>query len=269
MIALQRVGEVFQEFKSNSSVMVVLEGDEPLDIKAHDYYDEVVAKLEADKAHVEHVQDFWGDPLTASGAQSNDGKSAYVQVYLRGNQGETLANESVAAVREIVNQSSPPPGVKVYVTGGAPLINDQHHAGDKSIAKVTTITLVVIAVMLVLVFRSVATMILVLVMVFMELGAARGIVAFLAHTDIIGLSTFAVNLLTLMVIAAGTDYAIFAIGRYQEARGAGEDRETAYYTMFRGTSHVVLGSGMTIAGAMLCLSFTRLPYFQTMGVPCA
>ena len=39
--------------------------------------------------------------------------------------------------------------------------------------------------------------------------------------------------------------------------------------MFAGTSHVVLGSGLTIAGAMLCLSFTRLPYFQTLGVPCA
>src|SRR5690606_4483118 len=39
--------------------------------------------------------------------------------------------------------------------------------------------------------------------------------------------------------------------------------------MFRGTAHVVLGSGLTIAGAMLCLSFTRMPYFQSMGVPCA
>ena len=36
-----------------------------------------------------------------------------------------------------------------------------------------------------------------------------------------------------------------------------------------GTAHVVLASGMTIAGATLCLHFTRLPYFQTMGVPCA
>jgi len=169
----------------------------------------------------------------------------------------------------IVDQTPAPPGVKAYVTGGAPLISDQHHAGDKSIAIVTAITLVVIAVMLLLVYRSIATVILVLLMVFLELGAARGIVAFLSYYEIIGLSTFATSLLTLMVIAAGTDYAIFLIGRYQEARGAGEDRETSYYTMFRGTAHVVLGSGLTIAGAMLCLSFTRLPYFQTMGVPCA
>ena len=85
------------------------------------------------------------------------------------------------------------------------------------------ITLVVIAVMLLIVYRSIVTMILVLLMVFVELGAARGIVAFLGYHEIIGLSTFATSLLTLMVIAAGTDYAIFAIGRYQEARGAGED----------------------------------------------
>lgn len=84
-----------------------------------------------------------------------------------------------------------------------------------------------------------------------------------------GLSTFAVNILVLLAIAAGTDYAIFILGRYQEARGLGEDREKAFYTMFHGTAHVVLGSGLTIAGAMYCLSFTRLPYFQTMGIPCA
>ena len=62
--------------------MIVLEGDKPLGDDAHAFYDEMVKKLEADTKHVEHVQDFWSDPLTASGSQSNDGKAAYVQVYL-------------------------------------------------------------------------------------------------------------------------------------------------------------------------------------------
>ncbi len=101
------------------------------------------------------------------------------------------------------------------------------------------------------------------------MAAARGVVAFLGYHEIIGLSTFATNLLVTLAIAAATDYAIFLIGRYQEARGAGEDRESAYYTMFGGTAHVVLGSGLTIAGATFCLSFTRLPYFQSLGVPLA
>ncbi|MEN4479059.1 MMPL family transporter [Mycolicibacterium cosmeticum] len=269
MISMKRIGADFKEFDSDSNAMIVLESDQPLGAEAHHYYDGLIERFRADPAHVEHVADFWGDPLTAAGAQSEDGKAAYVQLYLKGNQGETLANDSVAAVRDIIAKNPPPPGLQVFVTGGAPLISDQHHAGDKSIALVTAITIGVIAVMLLIVYRSIVTVLLTLVMVFMELGAARGVVAFLAYNNIIGLSTFAVNLLTLMVIAAGTDYAIFAIGRYQEARGAGEDRETAYYTMFGGTAHVVLGSGLTIAGAMLCLSFTKLPYFQTMGVPCA
>ena len=39
--------------------------------------------------------------------------------------------------------------------------------------------------------------------------------------------------------------------------------------MFHGTAHVILGSGLTIAGATFCLHFTRLPYFQTLGIPMA
>nr|MDT0526888.1 MMPL family transporter [Streptomyces sp. DSM 41633] len=32
---------------------------------------------------------------------------------------------------------------------------------------------------------------------------------------------------------------------------------------------VVVGSGLTIAGAILCLHFTRLPVYQTLGIPTA
>ena len=70
-------------------------------------------------------------------------------------------------------------------------------------------------------------------------------------------------------LAAGTDYGIFFMGRYQEARLAGEDKLTAYFTTYHGTAKVVLASGLTIAGAVFCLSFTRLPYFQPLGIPCA
>ena len=106
-------------------------------------------------------------------------------------------------------------------------------------------------------------------MVGVELAAARGIVAFLGHNDILVLSTFGINMLVFLSIAAGTDYGIFFFGRYQEARQAGEDPETAYFTTYRGVAPVVLASGLTIAGAIFCLSFTRLPYFQTMGISCA
>ncbi|MBI2702577.1 MULTISPECIES: RND family transporter [Mycobacterium] len=267
--SMMRVGKTFKEFDSDSSAMIVLEGDKPLGADAHRYYDELVRRIEQDKKHVQHVQDFWSDPLTAAGSQSHDQKAAYVQVYLAGNMGGTLSAESADAVRKIVDSVPAPQGIKAYVTGAGPLFADQSHAGEKGVAIVTMVTILVIIVMLLFIYRSIVTMLAVLFMVFVELLAARGVVALLANYEIIGLSTFANNLLVLMAIAAGTDYAIFVVGRYHEARGLGETREEAFYTMFHSTAHVVLGSGLTIAGAMYCLSFCRLPYFQSLGAPCA
>jgi putative drug exporter of the RND superfamily len=266
---MMRVGKVFQEFDSDSSAMIVLEGQQPLGAEAHRFYDDMIAKLRADKEHVQHIQDFWGDPLTSAGAQSEDGKATYVQVYLAGNMGEALGNESVTAVQKLISGLSPPPGVKVYVTGGPALQADQENAGNSSIRIIELVTVGVIISMLLFFYRSIVTVVLVLAILIMSLSATRGVVAFLGFHNLIGLSTFATQLLVTLAIAATTDYAIFLIGRYQEARTVGEDRESAYYTMFHGTAHVVLGSGMTIAGATFCLSFTRLPYFQTLGVPLA
>ena len=269
MQAMKHIGHVFKESDSDASAMIVFEGDQRLGDEAHRYYAELIKKLKADTAHITHVQDYWGDPLTAAGVQSDDGKATYVQLNLAGNQGEGRADESIAAVRQVIASVPPPAGIHIYVTGGTALIVDQHHIGDESLKLVMAVTLVVIVVSLFIVYRSVITMVLVMVMVNLEVLAARGVVAALVHNNLIGLSTFSVNLLTMLGIAAGTDYAIFVLGRYHEARNVGEDRQTAFYTMYRGTAHVILGSGATIAGAAYCLHFTRLPYFQTLGVPLA
>jgi putative drug exporter of the RND superfamily len=267
--AMERMGAKFKESDSDSFAMLVLESDRRLGDDAHVYYNSLIKQLRADPAHVQHIQDFWGDPLTAPGAQSTDGKAVYVQINLAGNQGTTLGDDSIKAVRDIVNRTPAPKGVTPYVTGPAAMVADMHHSGDSSLVKITVVTLLVIFTMLLLVYRSVITVVLLLIMVGIELTAARGIVAFLGYHELIGLSTFAVNLLVSLGIAAGTDYGIFFFGRYQEARQAGEDRETAFYTTYHGVAHVVLASGLTIAGATFCLSFCRMPYFQTIGVPCA
>lgn len=267
--AFQRIGKVFHEFDSDSAAMVVLEGDQPLGAEAHRYYDELVKRFNEDTKHVQHVQDFWGDPLTAAGSQSPDGKAAYVQVFLAGNQGEALSLESVDALRDIIAKTPAPQGIHAYVAGSAAQIADQFEVGNESTTFVTVLTVVVIAVMLLIVYRSPVTMILALITVLVEMAAARGIVAFLANVGLIGLSTYSTNILTLLVIAAGTDYVIFLLGRYHERRNDGFDREASFYDMYRGTAHVILGSGLTIAGAVACLYFTRLPYFQSLGIPAA
>ena len=144
MIAMKRIGKVFEEGNSDSSAMIVLEGQEPLGEAARAFYDQMIAKLRADTKHVESIQDFWGDPLTAAGAQSNDGKAVYVQIKTAGNQGEALANESIAAVKADIDSLTPPPGVKVYLTGAAAMVADQQETGDKSLRVTEMVTFVVI-----------------------------------------------------------------------------------------------------------------------------
>jgi RND superfamily putative drug exporter len=218
---------------------------------------------------VENVQDFWSDPLTAAGAQSPDGKAAYVQVFLVGAQGTTPSHEAVASVRDLVSSVPAPPGVKAYVAGNTVLNADTSVAGHKSLQLMALVSIGVILVMLLIVYRSIVTTILALLIVGIELFAAQGVTATAGNMNIIGLTPYAVSMITMLAIAAGTDYVIFLLGRYHEARAAGQDREEAYYTAYHGVSHVILGSGLTIAGALMCLTLCTLPYFQTMGLPCA
>ncbi|AQT78220.1 hypothetical protein B1R94_01680 [Mycolicibacterium litorale] len=269
MRAMKLMGDNFKEFNSNSTIMVVLEGQHPLGPDAHQYYDEIIRKLEQDPEHIQHIQDFWGDTLTAAGAQSADGKAAYVMLNLAGEQGQTLANEGVDAVRKVIKDTPAPPGVQAYVAGPAALTDDLHVIGNASLAEITLITLAAIALMLLVVYRSVRTTLIQLFLTFLGLLTARGVVSVLATHGAFGLTTFAGNILTMLAIAAATDYGIFIFGRYREDRGTGLDRDDSYYATFKSVAPVIVGSGLTIAGATYCLSFARLPYFSTMGAPVA
>jgi RND superfamily putative drug exporter len=263
--AAVRMGKVFQESNNSGLVaVIVLEGDKPLGNDAHEFYDQLITKLKGQQKYVSHIHDFWGDPLTAGAAQSQDGKAAYVQLDL-GTGADP--NSSVGLINRIIRETPAPPGVKAYLTGPAAIMSDMSASGNKTILLITAVSVAVIFVMLLLLYRSVMVVIILLLTVGMELQVSRGLVAFLGLHGIVGLTTYVVNLLVTVGIAAGTDYGIFFTGRYQEARQHGEDRESAYYTSYRSVAKVVLASGLTIAGAIACLSFTRLPYFQPLGLP--
>jgi len=264
-VAMLHIGEKFQESTSTSLTMVVLEADHPLDEKDHQYYDDLMQRLKKDPQHVQYVMDLWGKPITAAGAQSVDGKSTYVLLRLAGDIGQIEANRSVDAVRNIIAKDTPPPGLRVYVSGAAPLASDTLTIANSSLNNITIVTIFLIIAMLLIVYRSPTTVLMPLATVLFEMLVAKGVVSTLGHFGVIPLSSFAVNITISLTLGAGTDYGIFLMGRYQEARQLGESREEAYYTAYRSVSPIILGSGLTIAGAGFCLSFARLDYFHTMG----
>ncbi|OBA79628.1 hypothetical protein A9W99_19880 [Mycobacterium sp. 1164966.3] len=265
--ALLSIGAKFHESNSTNLTMLVLEADRPLGDRDHQYYDDLVRRLKHDTKHVQYVMDLWGKPITAAGAQSVDGKAAYVLLRLAGDIGQMQANESVNAVRHIVaDKDKPPPqGLRVYVSGAAPLASDTVAIANSSLNNITIVTIILIVIMLLLVYRSITNLVVPLLGVLIEMLVAKGVIATLGHLGYIELSSFAVNIVVALTLGAGTDYGIFLMGRYHEARQAGEGKEEAFYTAYKSVTPVILGSGLTIAGACYCLTFARLNYFHTMG----
>ncbi|MEO6794555.1 MAG: RND family transporter, partial [Mycobacterium sp.] len=194
---------------------------------------------------------------------------AYVQIFLDGSQGTSASHESVAAVRDIVASVTPPPGIKAHVAGNTVLNADTSVAGHQSMSRLELVSVAIIILMLLSIYRSVVTMLVSMFVIGLGLFAAMGVTAAFGNLDIIGLTPYAVSMVTMLSIAAITDYLIFLLGRYHEERSNGLDSEEAFYVAYSGVSHVILGSGLTIVGALMCLGMTTLPYFQTMGPPCA
>ncbi len=178
---------------------------------------------------------------------------------LAGEQGTTLANESVEAVRKVVDKEPAPPGVKAYVNGPAALSG--RHARDRQRRAWPKITLFTLGPRsrscCCMVYRSIRTTLIQLFLTLRRAGVVpRNRRRVLGLQQRRSLTTFAANILTMLAIAAATDYGIFLIGRYQERvpgrRGRGPRPPTT--RPFKGVAPVVLGSGPTIAGATYCTS---------------
>jgi RND superfamily putative drug exporter len=262
-------GNAFHESKFTSAVVILFETQgRKLGDQDRQFYDEVVRRLRNDTEHVQSLLDLWGKPVTKSGQQSTDADAATLTVRPTGDTGDATSSRSIDAIREIVAKVPKPHGLNTYVTGPAALNTDTLDAADASMFTLTIVSVIVIIIMLLLAYRSVARALIPLVGVLLILATARGVVSFLVGLHVLGISSFAMNMLVALVLGVATDYGIFFIGRYNEARRAGHDKESAYYESVANTSHVILGSGLAISGSTLCLSLTKLNYFRTLGPPC-
>ena len=233
------------------------------------YYDKLVTALRADTEHVYSVTDLWADPITRSAAQSRDGRAADLMVRLSGMLGTAQASDSVAVVRDTVHRLGPPPGLHVYVTGPGSTLTDEFAAIDHQMLLITAATVLVIMLLLLIVYRSPVAAAIPLISVGLALAVARPLVALLGNHGAVEVSLFSVALVAAMILGAGTDYAIFLIGRYHEGRRRGIEPATALVDAYRGVAPVVIGSALTMAAALACLSLAKVGMFRSTGIPCA
>ncbi len=268
-IASTHAAQLFAQEPSNNFVYVVLERNQPLTPRDRQFYDRMTAALNSDRQHVYSVTDLWSQPATASGAQSSDNRAVSEMVRLAGMLGTSQARHSVDSVRATVTGLSPPAGLQVHVTGPGATIVDEFAAIDHQMFGITAGTVGLILLLLLAVYRSPIAAAIPLASVGLALAVARPVVAALGQSGVVEVSLFSVALMAAMTLGAGTDYAIFLIGRYHEGRRRHATPRQALIDAYRGVAPVVIGSALTVAVALATLGFAEVGALRSAGIPCA
>ena len=268
-VAAVRMGQVFGDSDTNNLAYLALASNHPLGAAERAYYDRAVAELRADTVHVASVMDLWSQPLTAQMAESADHRAVYILLRLTGQIGSAEATKSIASVRALVSKLPRPDGLQTYITGPGATIVDSFDELDRQLLKITALTVVVIALLLFLVYRSVITTAIPLMTVGLSLAITRPLVAALADHGVVEVSIFSVTLMSAMVLGAGTDYGIFLLGRYHENRRNGLDADSALIGAYRSVAPIIVASSLTIAAALFCLILSKVGILRSAGIPCS
>jgi RND superfamily putative drug exporter len=186
-----------------------------------------------------------------------------------GDVGSTRAHRSTENVRAEIAGLPRPAGLEVNFTGPSPTLSDLFSAIDTSLLIITAVSVLLITVMLLVVYRSLVTALIPMLTVGISLAIARPIISWLGGHELLSISNFTIALTTAMVLGAGTDYGIFVLANYHEGRRRGLAVDAAVARAGGRTAGIIVASALTIAGAGMAMIFTKVGMFRTAGPPIA
>ena len=203
---------------------------------------------------------------------SQDGQAILANVPLDGNSiAEVLPNDKpvlpavVEALRADIKPLAEANGVTHYVTGPAGLLGDLFGAFGTLDSSLLLTTLGVVAIILIVVYRSPVLWIIPLLSALFALSTAGGIVYLLAKRNIIDVDGQSQGILSVLVIGAATDYALLLIARYREELHHHESRFDAMRAAYKGVWEPILASGSTVSISLLILLFSQLTNTAGLG----
>ena len=84
--------------------------------------------------------------------------------------------------------------------------------------------------------------------------------------QVVGVSVFAVNLVTGMGLGLGIDYSLFVLSRYREELAGGADTRAAIARTLQTAGRTVLYSSLTVAGALASMLVFPIRFLYSMGI---
>lgn len=152
-----------------------------------------------------------------------------------------------------------------HVTGFAAIFADLFGAFGGIDSTLLLTTVIVVATILIFVYRSPVIWILPLFSALMAEVLAGGIIYKLAKADIITLDGQSQGILSVLVIGAATDYALLLIARYREELHHEDSRFIAMRKALRGVVEPIIASGSTVIIGLLTLLLSLLKNSQGLG----
>ena len=210
-----------------------------------------------------------GVPLTP--IPSADGKAILINAQLdfavadANVDGEPIFPKIIEFIREDMEKEFTSAGITTHVTGPAGLFADLFEAFGSIDTRLLQTTLIVVAIILIVVYRSPVLWILPLFTAASALGIATMIVYYLAREDIIDLNGQTQGILDVLVLGAATDYALLLIARYREELHHHQSRFDAMRIALRGVVEPIIASGSTVIAGLMVLLLSDLSSNRGLG----
>jgi RND superfamily putative drug exporter len=218
------------------------------------------------------ISDYLAPGQVISVIPAEDGKALLAIIPLDGNaiskllpNDEPVLPAAIEALREDIRPIAESNGFTPYVTGPGGLLGDLFGAFGSLDSTLLLTTLAVVAVILIVVYRSPILWIIPLLSSLFALSTAGGIIYLLAKNDIIDVDGQSQGILSVLVIGAATDYALLLIARYREELHFTDNRFVAMRAAYKGVWEPILASGSTVAISLLILLFSQLTNTASLG----
>ena len=202
---------------------------------------------------------------------SADGKAVLINIGLDSEVAAENINKEpvlpliVEFIREDMEKNFTSAGVESYVTGPGGIFADLFGAFGSIDTRLLQTTLIVVAIILIVVYRSPILWIIPLFTAGTALGLATMIVYYLAKSNVLDLNGQTQGILDVLVLGAATDYALLLISRYREELHHHESRYEAMKIAWRGVVEPILASGSTVIAGLMVLLLSDLSSNRGLG----
>ena len=191
----------------------------------------------------------------------HDGKAAEIVIPFMGTADKTIGDD-VAFVRSTATDVS---GYNKYVAGPGAANTDLLGVYSRINVVLLAVTGIAILVILILVYRSPILPFAVLAVASIALELANGAAYLLSSTHVIPISGEVQGILDVLVLGAGTDYALLLASRFREELRHREDKYDAMRAALRVAAAPMAACAGTVILGLLCLLISDLPATRGLG----